>query len=172
MDITEGKILTDSEALLKAKLLGCVVLVFVGEEEKEEESKVCSVAGKAIEITVKLLPKLHQSDGGVVDLYLLFEGDAASEWGETEIEGELCPFAEAEIPIAGSAVAKVKEGSVEQITKLYTFAEDVQLLFQERKDGQFVAGDRLFVMGQEAYVEGNVTVSLTGSHILNNWSII
>lgn len=171
MDIEEGKILTESEALLKAKLLGCVWVSLL--EGKETELKSCKIKGNAITIAVKLLPKLHEDGLGNVELYLLFEGDqAASKVGTIENEGEECALGAA-IPIAGSAVALVKEGSVEQITKLYSFSEAVQLLFQERnKEGAFVAGDRLLVANSEAFLDGNVTLSLTGTHVNKTWSVV
>lgn len=159
MDITEGRILSETEALLEAELLGCVVLILV--EGKESESKTCQVNENAIEIAVKLLPKLHEGE-----LYLLFEGDQSSEVGTVLIEGAKCTLPE-EFVISGSAVALVKEGSVEQVTKLYTFSEPIQLLFQVGG-----VGDKLFVGGSEAFIDGNVTVSLTGSHILTPWSVI
>jgi len=45
--------------------------------EKEEEVKGCKIPAGTIVATALFLPKLHQSDGVVVDLYLLFEGDPA-----------------------------------------------------------------------------------------------
>ncbi len=171
MDIEEGKILTESEALLKAKLLGCTWVSLLG--EKETELKSCAIKGKAITIAVKLLPKLHEDGLGNVELYLLFEGDqAGGKVATVEVEGEECALGQA-IPISGSAVALVKEGSVEQVTKLYTFSEEIQLLFQERtKEGAFVAGDKLTVANSEAFLDGNVTLSLTGTHVNKTWSVV
>jgi hypothetical protein len=169
MDIEEGKILSETEALLKAKLLGCAWINLI--EGKETELTACQIAGKAITIAVKILPRLHDDGLGNVELYLLFEGDSTNNIGTIKNEGEECALGP-NAQIEGSAVALVKEGSVEQVTKLYSFSEAIQLLFQERVGGAFVAGDQLKVLNSEAFLDGNVTVSLTGSHVNKKWSVI
>lgn len=170
-DTEEGKILAEDEALLKVKFLGCTIILLA--EGKEEELAGCKLKENALTLTTKILPKLHEVAKGEIELYLLFEGDpAASPLGKGEYEGKECATLP-EAVITGSAVALVKEGNMEQLTKLFTFSEEIQLLFQERdKEGKFVAGDRLLFGGFEAFLEGNATVTLTGSHINKKWSII
>jgi hypothetical protein len=169
-DTEEGKILAEDEALVKVKFLGCTVISLIEEEEKELSS--CKLKENALVITTKILPKIHENDKSEAELYLLFEGDPVNTaLGKVEYAGKECALSEA--ILSGSAVALVKEGSTEQLTKLLTFSEDTQLLFQERnKEGKFVAGDRLLFGNLEAYLSGSATVTLTGSHINKKWSLI
>jgi hypothetical protein len=170
-DTEEGKILGEEEALVKVKFLGCEIKLLV---EGKEEPSGCKFKENALTLTTKILPKVHENQKeGVAELYLLFEGDpAGAALGEGEYVGEGCG-ALPEAHITGSAVALIKEGSTEQLTKLFTFSETIQLLFQERnKENKFVAGDRLLFGGFDAYLEGNATLSLTGTHINKKWSVI
>ena len=61
---------------------------------------------------------------------------------------------------------------MEQSTKLITFSEPIQRLFQERDAGDhFMAGDQLLFGANEAFVDGNATLSLGGTHTNIPWSV-
>jgi hypothetical protein len=172
-DVEEGKIINTNEGLIKVKFLGCQFRQQLGEKEGEE-IKSCPInAGAGIVATAKFLPKLHEIAAGVNELFLLFEGDPTTSAIATLKLGAECAFG-ASVDITGSVVALVKEGNVQQITKLITFSEAIQKLFQIRNEkGEFVEGDRLLFGTAEAFIDGNATASLIGLNHQNlNWSTV
>jgi hypothetical protein len=168
-DVEEGKILSPFEALVKLKLLGCTVVQTNEKGEETEELKSCKPKNGTVIFWLYLLPRLHENE-----LFILTDGDLQNEKGESIIGtleyGEECALGE-NVPITGSIVGQVKEGSVEQVTKLFEFSDLITFLFQQRSGGMYVAGDRLRFGANEAFPRGNLTLSLTGSHINKKWSV-
>jgi hypothetical protein len=186
-DVIEGKLISTNEGLLKFKYLGCVYRQRIGAKEEEEgkegaEIKTCTITdseGKAggIIVTTVFLPKLHEVSPGVSELYVLFEGEPIKGGGTEALAtvkttGAECPLP-ASAAITGSVVGLVKNGNIEEVTKLVSFTDAIQLLFQIRNEkNEFVQGDRLLFGANEAILDGNVTASLTGIHVGITWSVI
>jgi len=170
MDVEEGKILSQFEALAKLRLLGCAVFQANEKGEETKELPACKPKDNEYIFSVIILPRLHESE-----LFLLFEGDQQNAKGETIIGtiefGEECSLGES-LLIRGEFVGRVNEGSVEQVTKLVEFSDLITSLFQERSGGIFVSGDRLRFGNTEEFPRGNLTLSLTGTqHIGKKWSV-
>ncbi len=181
--LLEGKVLTESEALVKVLFEGCTTWEFnlsktipcvVAEKEEEPAGSEKFVGKEMITATALILPKLHEVSAGVSELYLLFEGDpATAAFTKFILGGKECPLPK-NTEVKGSVVALVTEGSTEQVQKLLTFSDPIQLLFQKRDAGtnKFLEGDRLLYGTFESFIDGSATAELTGSHVGKLWSVI
>lgn len=188
-DVLEGKLISTNEGLLKFRYLGCVYRQQIGLKEEEEGKEGKELAGCTVEesegkgkggilVTTVFLPKKHEIAAGVFELFVLFEGEPNKEGGKEPLATvyvggtEECVLKHGLVAITGSVVG-LQNGNLEEPTKLVSFNDAIQLLFQIRNaKNEFTEGDRLLYGTTEAILDGNITTSLTGvNHTGVAWAI-
>ncbi len=158
VDVTEGKFLTDTELLMKLLFLNCGVRLF--ENEEEELSSCVITNGREFTLALIGLSKKHETKP-----YVLFDADGGEALGSFKYEsGKGCPLP-LTTTVTGSVVAEATTGEV--VTQLLKFSRAIQELFQVG-----TAGDHLKYNTHEAYVDGSLTISLTGAHTGCAWGIV
>jgi hypothetical protein len=138
-------------------------------EKKFPELKACDVLGEPAstgKVEAKGIGKAKLHEG---ELYVLLSGSPFA----TLKFGEECGIG-VKVAVSGSVVAKVISGSTEATSHLIEFSEAIQRLFQKRNavTDAFEAGDRLLYGAAEAFITASANVSLTGTHVNKNWSVI
>jgi hypothetical protein len=152
VDVLEGKFLSDTSALLKLLFLNCRVKVF-GEGEEEEVMGCTVTNGREITMAFIALAKKHENES-----YVLFEPDGTESFGTISYEAEkgcILPLTGA---VTGSVVAKATPGEV--VNQLLSFSKPIQELFQVG-----TGGDHMKYLGSDVYVDGSLSLSLTGPHL-------
>ena len=140
----KGAFQSETQVLATLMFQECLVL----EHNTTNHITNCEVLDKTINAVVLVLPRLH---GG--KLYLLFEGDPASQPLATiVIHGAMCPLPLSN-PLKGSFVAEI-DPNEEVVLPLLLFSEAIQKLL----------GDKLQFGAFEGFIAASSLLELTGAH--------
>jgi hypothetical protein len=174
--VTEGKIISTTEALAVLEYLECLTFNNGGEHIvncKIDDPTNPLIQDRTILVKALILPKLHEDLATKTQkLYVLIEPDGEFLVAFLYEKGKGCALPH-ETFLQGSIIAEAKE--LEEGKKwLLTLNEAIQKLFLVNLGGTppVIHGDRLLFGTFDAYIDANAMVELTGAHAGCKFAIV